>query len=412
MFLTSLFFLIFTIAHCQELPRQKEVDDGRALARLLREIETGKQELARLDLKHSPKKITYTEVWKRSDGVETKHKVTDFAWKEIGLKIMRLQNGTTKIIKIRKEGLELANPNKEFAITIEQRPSGIIWNAWNTAFVVQDLKYPADKWAVILNRYPRRLKNGQRKDEIYSPYSTALRNKSLTNYGAFYFANIEQQSFADLERLDQPELVGGKWRVVTGEELLALKYRMPGFMLRLALMEQSSPFEFAEFINSRSSFDPFERATDIFALNQQEAFSVTISPADASGAMQFTNKTRGLKLGTWDIVRKKYPWANLPKFEIGARDHLESIKAAYLLTHLNFKILERSFGKNIIDDPNLEHYLAAMYNGGEGPVIEAIRTSRRNSKDWRLELRKRKKTNESIDYLEKLDYLLKILPNR
>ena len=111
-------------------------------------------------------------------------------------------------------------------------------------------------------------------------------------------------------------------------------------------------------------------------------------------------------------MRSGNKWANLPPFAAGVRSHTESMKAAMLLQNHNLEMLVKTLGKEILDDDNLELYLAAMYNGGPGPVIEAVRRARHKETDWRQELRKLKKTNESLEYLKKLDYLLKRQPSQ
>ena len=102
-----------------------------------------------------------------------------------------------------------------------------------------------------------------------------------------------------------------------------------------------------------------------------------------------------------------YPWANLPKFEVGVSSHVESIKASILLYNYNLELLVKEFGPEVFTkwrEP--EHYLAAAYNGGVGCVIRALKWTRvRNAgpKQWRRRLDRIAKTNETYYFLEKLD---------
>lgn len=358
---------------------------------ILSEIEKGKTELEKLNLEHSPKTITYTEPLKNSTARARKRKITDFAWKEIGLKLLNLDSGNIKIIKIKKVGPKLINIERDFIITIEGRPSGLLWNGWNTAFRVEKIGNNSH-WIVILNKYPRRLKNGKCENLVYAPYSTFVHLKELVSEGRTYLRAAILKSLAELEESG----IGSRGDFFDSVDSFE----------RLTLIEQTDPFEFNEFLSGRWPLSPFERVYIILALNKDTAYGVTSSPAAANGLMQFTNQSRERKPGTWDLMRKKYSQATLPPFNTGTRNHIESIKAAILLQNYNLEVLETALGEKITEDPNLEHYLAAGYNGGIGPVVKAIQKSQAKGTGWRQELRKLKKTNESLDYLNKLDYLL------
>jgi hypothetical protein len=350
-------------------------------------------------LRHSPKRIRCQEIRRRSDGKETKHEYYDFAWKEIVLKVINLETSRTKIIKVKKVGSALHSLGPDFIVTIEPRPSGILWNGRNTAYRVNGIS-GGGRWAVILNKYPTRLKNGQRRDAVYVPYSTALQQAITVRRGGEFLGKQILFSLMELGRLNAES--GADFFIIekTDGNLAS------NAIERVALIEHADYFEFQEFRVGRWPYNPFDRALTILALNGPDAFSATPSLANASGLMQFTNKSRQGKPGTWDLVRKKYKWAKLPSFEVGAKSQTESIKAAILLHDLNLNELVKKFGAEILKDSNTERYLAAAYNGGVGPVAKAIRRARMTGTDWRQELRKLKKTNESLEYLEKLDYLL------
>ncbi|MBI4160572.1 MAG: hypothetical protein HY506_01560 [Candidatus Yanofskybacteria bacterium] len=388
--LLSLIFLLLSAsgtARCGEL-------DAITNDKLPIEIKSGYAELAQLPLKHSPKTITYVEEIKRSDGAVIKKKRKDFAWKEIGLKLFNLDTGSTRIIKVRKEGLRLKYAYLDFVVTIEKRPSGLRWNDWNTAYRIESNDY--GRWAVILNRWPRRLKNGRKEDAYYVPHSTALHLQRVSLAGYQYLEKSAKAAGVELSDL-RPGI--DSWPDFSSGEF-------GGMMVRLALIEHAEYFELEEFVENRWPYSPFDRVATIVGLNGPSAYSLTISPAGASGIMQYTNRSRHRRLGTWDFVRTNFPWARLPRFEVGAIDHRESMKAAMLLHSYNFKELAREFDKSLALSPDLEYYLAAAYNGGVGAVIKSIRQAQKRRTHWRKELRKFKKTNESIEYLEKLDYLL------
>ena len=105
-------------------------------------------------------------------------------------------------------------------------------------------------------------------------------------------------------------------------------------------------------------------------------------------------------------MMKLFPWRNLVGFEYGPRIHREAMSAAILLENYNFRVLKNVFGQSISKDKNLEFYLAAAYNGGIGDVVRAVRNSKNKKTNWRVELRKIKSKTETLDYLDKLDYLV------
>lgn len=376
----------------------EELSDDQILAKLLVEIAKGRTELKKIELKCSPKSIVYLEKRKTPDGQEVEIKQTDFARKEISVKLFNLRDGRTRIVKIKKVGPRLINVSSDFVITIEERPSGITWNGFNTAFVVTGLK-GGGPWAVILNNYSVRLKSGKRQDFIYAPHSRTLHKLEslLVDTGRRHLDIDIEEVIGQLKKLSAE--TGVRLPIMKNEQWLQVATE------RLILIEQADYVEFKEFLKHPADFsdavNPFARVKIIVALNGEEAYSKTSSRAKASGLAQFTRRT-------WEkVVRQNYKWANLPPFEVGVRNHRESIKAEILLHNYNLRKLIRVFGPEIKESKELEAYLAAMYNGGPDPVIQAIKNAATGERGaWRAELRKLKKTNESIEYLEKLDYLL------
>ncbi len=356
---------------------------GEIHSKMLAEIKSGKTELSRIPLKVSTKVITYIETRQNGNGSNYQEKIKDFAQKEIAIKLFNLNRGFTRTIRIKKLGPSLVNLNKDFVLEIEPRLSGIRWNGFNTAYRV----VKPSGWVVILNKYPTMQKNKKRKDIIYAPYSTSLHAQQLIVAGQEYLIKTIASA---LTSLDANKKHDNNSRFI----------RILGPLMTLVLIEQTDAFEFYDFINHDRAYNPLERVSVIIAINGDEAYSQTSSPASASGLMQYTKPT-------WKMIRKEYPWAKLPPFETGVTNHTQSIRAAALLYDHNIKQLKKNFGEKIMEDLNLEHSLAAGYNGGIGSVIKAIAISRENSTDWRVELRKLKKTNESLEYLEKLDYILK-----
>ncbi len=182
------------------------------------------------------------------------------------------------------------------------------------------------------------------------------------------------------------------------------------FVKNICLAEHTDPQEFYAFTAGTVEYDPFDRVKVIIAANGEAAYNDTASSARALGLMQFTNQTgknrRGKqRLGTWDLVRKEYREAELPEFQVGATDHVNSMQATALLRDYNLNRLVKTLGEEILADENLEAYLYAAHNCGIDRVIKALRRAG-PGQNWRSALRKLGKTDETIIYLEKIDYLL------
>ena len=104
-----------------------------------------------------------------------------------------------------------------------------------------------------------------------------------------------------------------------------------------------------------------------------------------------------------------YPSARLvTDFVSGAADHVNSIKAAILLYDYNLRGLIKSNGQKVLQDPRLEEYLAASYNGSPSRATKSLSASILSSvADWidALTSKKGGLASETRGYLVKLRYL-------
>ncbi len=358
----------------------------------LDKIDEARRMLKDVELKHSVKIVTYKEARKLpAQGKKKKSKIittkrTDYAWKEASQALMNTETGEIKLIKIRKEGQNLFNLDKEFMVEIEPRVNGITWNGRNTAFRV----VAPDGWVVIANGWID-LANGKPAERIYFPYSTSLHQYELIQSGGNHLISDLIGALSILHSSGVKSLTN------PNEEVAKMTYSSL-FTLNLVLVELTDPQEFYAFKSGTLKFNPFDRVKILLAGNGEGAFS-TYNYAGAVGLTQFTR-------GTWNIIKKKYPLAKLPEFNVGAIQHVESIMAAMLLYDYNLNELKKVFGEKILDDEKLDYYLYAAHNCGIGRVIKAIKLTKPGH-DWRVALRKLGKTDETIIFLEKADYLLK-----
>ena len=371
----------------------------------LDKIGLAKEMLRTVKLEHSKKTVTYTKkiripkakgksksLPRRQAGKQKSRiivpKFTDYAWKEAALVVMDADNGNLEIAKIKKDGQRLVNTNPKFDISIEERSSGLTWNGKNTAFTVISNESNSI-YTVIANKWLERLADGRVKEHVYAPFSNSLYQQELIASGEAHLKDDVRLALGQLGVWGVGSLVFPK---VTLASVVPADY-----LYNIALNEQTDPQEFYAFLAGDIKYDPFKRVLVLLAANGEEAYAETKSNADALGPHQFTEPT-------WNLMKKTYPDAKLFNFRDNAGNHLVSSRATALLYDYNLAELVRVFGNKILRDKNLTMYIAAAHNCGVSRVIKALK---KPGKNWRVALRKLGKTDETILFLEKMDYLLK-----
>lgn len=323
----------------------------------------------------------------------------------IGLKLLNTETGKITVVavntKITPDGVNIITSNNYQIETVEQF-NGIKWNSWNTEYRVI---YPENS-VVIENYYPRevtemvsRIVKGKVKKEPkkvvrgfpYIPYSKFFEqpeNKEIfVAPGGEYLKTVVAKAFDTLEERG----------IYIDREVLS-----PRFFERLPLLEQG---DFTEF--QRNPQRTVNRVLTILGANKENAWRHTCNSADACGWIQFTTRT-------YKNIRTGHRAAMLTEnFRDGAGDHLNSIMAAILLHKVNLEPLIKKFGPKMLNDPDLEKYLAASYNGAPKWVHNSLTATISKAftgwvavlsptrKDSRGGLRK-----ETRDFMAKLDYLI------
>lgn len=316
----------------------------------------------------------------------------------IGLKLLNVETGSVEVIKaqtkITKDGVNIIAP-EGYQIETVERPNGIRWNYWNTMYKVTA---PTDM-TVIKNFFPReetaissRVVKGKvvRKTKrvvtglLYVPYGEYLDQDVVVAEGKNYIKAVVLRAFANLRERD----VKSKFFNQPVADIEALS---PRFFERLPLLEQSDLTEF--------KIDPARTARRVLILigaNKEIAFAPTCNRASACGWIQFTPRT-------YSSIRRANPAAKLATdFKKGAADHVNVMMAAILLHQTNLVELVRRYGGGIMDDPHLEEYLAAAYNGAPRWVHQSLNaTLGKAISDWTKHLR-----SETHGFMYKLRYLV------
>ncbi len=318
--------------------------------------------------------------------------------KEIALALLNTVTGEIKIVKIKKSGEKLVAPDG-YDIQIVRRDNGLRWNYWNTQY---DVVSP-ENYIVIDNRYPmaktitttKKLKNSKGvyynakvntktvEYVYYVPYSSDLHRNDIINVGEKYIEDKVHEAF------DRLTALGVKSRAFPDRLVTDVFAHAKDYFERIPMIEQSDLGEFT--LNPTQTA---ERVNVIVATNGEQAFSKTCNGSSACGWVQFIPST-------YTAIRKAYPLAQLNTDTMAGRaNHLNSMMSAILLYDYNLGDLVKKFGNNIVNDPRLEEYLAAAYNGSPRWVHQSIVANKTDSLEWTTHLRK-----ETLGFMSKLRYL-------
>jgi hypothetical protein len=117
-----------------------------------------------------------------------------------------------------------------------------------------------------------------------------------------------------------------------------------------------------------------------YGLMQDQAFTYSVSTANATGPMQFTDR-RGC--GTYSMVVRRCEDAELhPDFDTGARDLLNAMKAATCLLDLDLAGMPREVRDEYTANPRtMSIFGVAAYNGGGRNATRLLRAVRRLKAD-------------------------------
>src|SRR5258708_7148368 len=168
--------------------------------------------------------------------------------KEIALAVLDTSTGDVKTIFIRKKGADLITP-PGWQIEILQRPSGIRWNGWDTAYqlnqpqtyIVIGNVYPDEHDVKILqkNKAGKKIYITQRTIDYryYVPYSPALHSSGLAQAGEAYIKDIVIKALTELK-------AAGVMSQAQPGTLLADVFGAHGdFFQRIPLLEQTDMTE-------------------------------------------------------------------------------------------------------------------------------------------------------------------------
>ncbi len=326
--------------------------------------------------------ITYTEQRYSASGKSSIKQIKE-PEKEIAIAALNTDTGEIKTFMIRKRGGDLIAP-AGWQMDVLQRPSGIRWNGWNTAYMISQPQH----YVVIGNVYPDETdkKVAQKKPaspagrngktvyvtqrtvqyRYYVPYGPDLHTTGLAQIGQTYTQSMVTQALNELR------VAGVESHAFPNNLVANIFASHANFFEHIPLLEQTDMSEF--------QIDPVntvERAQVIIGANGPGAFNATCNNSSACGWLQFTP-------ATYKMIHDGYPAAKLiDDFKSGAADHANSMKAAILLYDSNLLGLIKSQGPQVVNDPKLEEYLASSYNGAPRWVRSTLAAALLNGiQDW------------------------------
>jgi hypothetical protein len=156
---------------------------------------------------------------------------------------------------------------------------------------------------------------------------------------------------------------------------------LPETLMSLAVIEQTDDAEFRA-----APALALNKTMGHYGLMQTQAFTYSVSTANAAGPMQFTDK-RGR--GTYSMVVHKCAGADLhPDFNTGARDLLNAMKAAACLLDMDMASMPREVQSEYSVSPApLSIFEVAAYNGGgrnASKLLLAVRRLKGQLTDLRI----------------------------
>jgi hypothetical protein len=146
---------------------------------------------------------------------------------------------------------------------------------------------------------------------------------------------------------------------------------LPETLISLAVIEQTDDGDF-----KTAPTAALNRTVGQYGLMQSQAFTYSVSNADAAGPMQFTDR-RGR--GTYSMVVRRCADADIsPDFNSGARDLQNAMKAAACLLDLVMSEMPREVQSEYSQRPGpLSVFSVAAYNGGGRNATKLLRAVRR-----------------------------------
>ncbi len=357
-------------------------------------IKEGRDLLRGVPVRHSARVVPYVEYLNGDKGTYARRGKgqkadADYEWRTIPLSLRNVATGEVRVITITRMiehgrlPVAILSDDKQFIVAVDVRPSGTVWNWWNTSLSVL---FP-DHWVVTALKWEREPSG---ETLITTPPSTDL----LAAYPEVITEGHRHQDRDIREALSLTAHAPSKAKPGLTVAQFVTRY-LPDLARSIMSVEHADPYDVRAYQRGIGSYDPLLRATAIFGLSGDEAFSATRSSVGARGVMQ-------IMPSTCSSMHVLYPTARIPPgCATSGHSHPTEIAAGLLVADYHVSLLMRSAAKRgitrdeLLERSDLQSLVLASYNGGPGRVGKFLK-----AKQWRTKL-----APETQNYLAKYDEL-------
>jgi hypothetical protein len=246
-----------------------------------------------------------------------------------------------------------------------------------------DIFHNGEKLSVYGRKYPMIDAAVAKKEGIRAAVSNAetITYLPMTDDSTPLFAAQGQQLLRSTAEAALGELRASKVKSFAYPGKLLGDTVLPETLISLAVIEQTDDAEFKS-----APAQALNKTLGHYGLMRSQAFTYSVSIANAAGPMQFTDK-RGN--GTYSMVVRRCTGANLSRdFDAGARDLLNAMKAAACLLDMDISNMPDDVQDEYSQSPApVSIFGVAAYNGGGGnaaKLLKAVRLLKTDLADLRI----------------------------
>jgi len=319
---------------------------------IIGQIKQAKAQLSAINLNHALIPVYKTiknKKTKKTSSVVSKYNLGD---KDIALAILDPSSGNTIITVGRQNGKAMVFPDPAVDVQL------VKFNGVNSKFQVNR---PAGGTVIALKYLISSADSGSKtaienglSQAIYVPYSDSLGSPDVVAYGANYLNNLINNVTLQLQNIPS--------QAIPGE---MITQAIPPAMIKALIYAEHT--DTATVLYGGDTQGTINQLNILLATNEGDAFKYSVSTAAARGIAQFIPST-------YDSLVKRHPEAGLnPDFVAGMADHLNSIKAMYLLLDDYAGAVRVQASQGFVASRVFD-YGAASYNGGTSRVAKAVNT--------------------------------------
>lgn len=271
--------------------------------------------------------------------------------KDLAVAVFDPATGSILTTSAMQRGSEFEFPDKNVDI------KKIRFNGVNTRFQVNK---PSGGLVVALKYLITPVESGSKAaieqamyPALYTPYSPELTGIETSSAGDAYLTSVIQSAAAALAA-KQSVSVPGKTipEAIKPELVRALLY--------------AEHMDTTEFLNTSNTQSLIDKVNVLLATNKGDTWKYSVSSAGAAGISQFIPSTYA------SLVKRHADVALIPDFVAGMRDHVNAVKATFILLDDYIKAVQDRAPEYFLSGHAFDYGVAA-YNGGPARVALAAK---------------------------------------